>query len=248
MIYVGDEGEACTPLTPGGFVMVAGNRLPARCESGYLELKQAVTVIGGDNLGLIVRSRVSAGEKFALRDHGQVVYASFGAKVKSEGERQTREQNTQTRIAVSRSIWLGGVTGLIVGLTIVVRNWLGDRAAPVELKWSYFVGAAIVSVSLIWGVIFGRAVFGMFERMGYTKLSGIAIFSILFTLTTAGFTFSTVFQHLSLIASLFSALSVTVVSGSGFLALALLGEWMGGDETSAAPESGGDPSSDRDRP
>jgi hypothetical protein len=237
MIRIGDLGETSTPLTPGGFVIVAGNRLPARCASGYLDVKQAVIVIGGDNLGLLVRGVNSETVPQDLPSRGQVVFASFGAKVKTEGEIHAAAQMEQLQAAVSQSIRLGGATGLAVGVLVVARMWLNEQGALDGVNSSGPAAMMILTVGLIWGLAVGRTLFGMFERMGYTKLSALAVFSIVSTLAAAGVTFSVVFPTRGLLTGLFSSLSATVVSGCTLLALAMLGEWMGGEKGESSTAS-----------
>lgn len=229
MVRIGDLGETSTPLTPGGFITIAGVRLQARCESGYLEVRQSVVVIGGDNHGLLVRRRDSATQLLNLARQGEEVFASFGAKMKSEGEASERRESERRRTLVAQSIRWGALSGAITGL-MMVAWW---HANPSELQFNTLTSAATTLLcSTIWGLIIGRVQYEMFERAGHSQLPGVLSGAIMITIAVAGCLFCLVHRGHGLIVSLFSTLSATVVLCSGILALALFGEWMSGSSDS----------------
>jgi membrane-bound ClpP family serine protease len=51
---VGQPAEAATTLAPSGFVVVAGRRYEAFCQSGHADRGAALRVVGVDNFRLIV--------------------------------------------------------------------------------------------------------------------------------------------------------------------------------------------------
>lgn len=51
---IGQAAEALTMLSPSGYVMVAGKRFEAFCESGQAPPGAALTIVGADNFRLIV--------------------------------------------------------------------------------------------------------------------------------------------------------------------------------------------------
>jgi hypothetical protein len=225
---IGDLGETSTPLTPGGFVRIDGYRVHARCESGYLDAKQTVVVIDGDNLGLIVRGCDSSVKPTNIPRQGEVVFASFGEKVKSDGDAHVRLQMQQVRVAARQSVRLGSVAGFLVG--VLMTAWCRPFHDPDLPKNLLLANAITIFSCAIWGAIVGRVMYGLFERMGHSRLGGFVAGAIVFTIATAGAVFGLVQRHHGQVVSLFSTLSVTVVLASGILAMGLLGEWLGGQE------------------
>lgn len=228
MARIGDPGVTATPLTPGGFVTIDGDRFPARCESGYLEVSQTIIVIDGDNLGLIVRGWDFSVEQGELQRHGEIVFASFGAKIKSLGAAAEAHRAARVRTASRKSIRLGGFAGFLTGVLLTIWTVL-------DSEFALNVPTILTSLSAIlgctvWGVIIGRVLWGMFERMGETKLRVLASSTIIVTMLGAGGTFGLVSRHHSLTVSLCAALCATVVSGCSLLALVLVGEWLSGDD------------------
>ncbi len=57
---VGTKGKAISPLKPEGQVMIKGERWGAKSIDSYIDIGEAVTVVGQDGLHLIVR-RTGAG-------------------------------------------------------------------------------------------------------------------------------------------------------------------------------------------
>jgi len=52
---IGRTGVAATLLRPGGMVLIGGDRLPARAETGMIEKDTPVKVVGADSMNVIVR-------------------------------------------------------------------------------------------------------------------------------------------------------------------------------------------------
>lgn len=235
MVRIGDSGETSTPLTPGGFVEIEGTRLPARCESGFIEIREAIVVIGGDNLGLIVRRVAVLDVTTPLHRHGEVVFASFGAKVKSLGTAAELRERELLQRAQHHSLVLGSFTGGLAGGAIIFGLGLYPNVNPILLTP---IGSLLtVLISIAWGAFVGRVLFGMFHRMGYEQVRGIVAVSIVATVLIAGLTFGLVARSHALVASVCSALSATAVLGGSFSALAFLGEWLGGDQEGTSTES-----------
>ena len=80
-IRIGDGGVALSSMHPQGMVEVNGRRHHARAEHGTIAADAPIVVVGGDNLGLIVREAASAEPPKGLPTFGEPVSSSFLEKL-----------------------------------------------------------------------------------------------------------------------------------------------------------------------
>jgi hypothetical protein len=153
--HVGDRGTAETAMHPQGFVRVGGVRMDARSDRGAIEAGADIVVVGGDDVGLVVR-KVEDGRAPRLPNHGRRVFTSFGERVAEQGRRED----------AARQQWLAGRRryGVIGGVV------LGALAAGVGLYvlWDFVREQAadpraVAALTLLAGAAWGVAVFRFLE-------------------------------------------------------------------------------------
>lgn len=243
-VRIGDRGRTSTILKPGGFVTVAGDRHPARCLSGFVDASTEVVIVGGDNLGLIVREVASAEEILALPRHGEVVHSSFGAKIGHVGKDKERRRHERRQRTAKRAWVFGGICGLICSLTaafLLKASW--HTLAP-DQPW--LVPGMLTVLGIIWGLIVGRCLCGAFEQFEHHRSLRLTYTATIMTLagTTAALVY--VMPVRGVWVGLATALSTTVILGAALPALALVGEWAAGttDEGTSPAESADEPGID----
>ena len=158
-LRVGDDGQAITTMTPGGYVSVGGKQYQARAQAGFIESGQRIVVLGGDNHGLIVCIAEDVKSYATLKNFGQPCYSSFGESVQARAD---REEAARQRWLVNRrrnlrraGLGLGTLPacfGLAWGWPELVERLGGPGSAAASI-------AAMTA-----GALFGMAVLGSIDH------------------------------------------------------------------------------------
>ncbi len=245
-VRIGDRGIASTVLKPGGFVIVAEVRHPARCLSGFLEASTEVIVVSGDNLGLIVCAVESVPVIAELRGHGPEVHSSFGAKIASVGKASEQRRIEKRERAVRRSWIVGGVYGLTCSLAAACQ--LQPSWPVVSPGQPWLVPALMIAVGSVWGLIVGRCMCAAFEQVENHPNPKLTYVSTIVTLTGTTAAVIYVLPARGIWVGLATALSTTVILGAALPALALVVEWLAGDSGDVTTEGDSAADTDADSP
>lgn len=116
VIRIGDEATTETMLRPGGIVSLAGQRHSARARTGFIDAGVAVIVAGGGNQGVEVLPADQVPNRLALPGFGQVVYSTYGDRIRAEHRKDARADAAVQRARTLRMRSLGTVFGLAAGV------------------------------------------------------------------------------------------------------------------------------------
>lgn len=235
-VRIGDQGKTSTVLRPGGFVTVGEVRHPARSVSGFIDISTAVIVVGGDNLGLVVRTVDSTVAPVALPGTGEIVYSSFGSKVAVTGAADELRRAARRRHAIRRSWLCGGLCGFVcagVGAFQMQPAW--QTLSP-ERPW-LFVSALIVCVSVC-GLAVGRVMYAAFEQVENHPSLRFTYVATCLTLAGSTAVLAYVMPRRGAWVGGTTALCTTVVLGAAFPVLAMVGEWLSGPGSDGTAEAG----------
>ena len=158
-LSVGDRGTAVTPLHPNGFVWIDGAKHDARAEHGTIPADADVVVVGGDHLGLIVRT-AERGRSLPLPDHGKPVCTSFDARLATEEEKREAERREWLAAHRRTGTTAAVVAGVVASATAAWALWglLGQWGGD---PW------AVATLVVLAGGLFGVAAFrGLDEVFG----------------------------------------------------------------------------------
>lgn len=115
-IRIGDEATTETMLRPGGIVSVAGRRHSARARTGFIDVGVAVVVAGGGNQGVEVLPADQVADRMTLPGFGQVVYSTYGDRIRAEHRGDARSDAAARRARTMRMRVLGTVFGSAAGV------------------------------------------------------------------------------------------------------------------------------------
>ncbi len=227
VIRIGDRGRTeAGGLHPHGFVSVNGQRHEARAEFGAAESGDEIVVVGGGNLGLLVR-KVSPGEKVSLKNQGEQVFASFLEKMVTEtgAVEESRHEENQRRLAFA--VKAGAAAGFFCAALGLGFTWEYVRA-ECPPPWQYVTPVVVLVVGLALGVGVAFGMHGFLKEIDpdCTRLTlpsaGLALAG-----TTTGAVLGIHFAGFT--AGLVAAIVGTFLLGllvPGFL---MLVQWFGGD-------------------
>jgi hypothetical protein len=121
-IHIGDTGVTETSLHPQGAVQLYGRRWPARAEQGSVPAGTDVVVVGGDNMGLVVRVVEAARPANGLPGYGRPVRS---AAVDRLAETAGPEADEAAARADRRRRFLraAAAVGAAAALAVLMRIW-----------------------------------------------------------------------------------------------------------------------------
>ncbi len=158
-LRIGDDGQAITVMTPGGYVSVGGKRYQARAQVGFVEPGQRIIVLGGDNHGLIVCVAEQGRTYTKIPGFGRLCFDSFGERKQDQANREeaARQRWLLQRRRYLRRVGLG-IGALATGLGLfLARSELFPRLEG--YAWVMALAACITA-----GALLGMVLIGAIER------------------------------------------------------------------------------------